>query len=161
MVCAQSAVLAGAIKIFSMRSTAVSGNGGSSVQICGRVSSRMPFSSSVSLQQTKECVENDQLVRRDLVFICREQIVSCSDLLVYLDGIPAEPHEVVLIFENRCCERTAKPKNDDVVRWFDQLLAQVRKCAQAKGFVVENSFLNPFLGRFRAEFNLAWSSVAT
>lgn len=144
-----------------MRSTAVSGNGGSSVQICGRVYSRRLFSSSVSLQHAKECVENDQLVRSDLVFICREQIVRFTDLLVYLDGIPAEPHEVVLIFENQCCKRSAKPKNDDVVLWFDQLLDQVRKCAQAKGFVVVNSFLNPFLGRFRAEFSLAWSTVAT
>jgi hypothetical protein len=115
----------------------------------------------VSLKSTTGCVENEKLVRSDLTFTCREPKVRRSDVLACLEIIPSEPLEVVLVFENQCYERSTKLTNDDVVRWFDHLLDQVRVCAQTKGLTVVNSFLDPCLGRFRAEFDLARGAATT
>lgn len=144
-----------------LRSTAVSGDIVSVVQHCGHSSSRKPLSGRVILKSAIACVRNAKLVRSDLTFTCREPKVRRADVLACLEIIPSEPLEVVLVFENQCCERTTKLTNDDVVRWFDHLLDQVRICAQTKGLTVVNSFLDPCLGRFRAEFDLARGAATT
>lgn len=131
------------------------------MQQCGLILIRKKHLGRVMLKSTTGCVENEKLVRSDLLFTCREPKVRRADVQACLEIIPSEPLEVVLVFENQCCERTTKLSNDDVVRWFDHLLDQVRICAQTKGLTVVNSFLDPCLGRFRAEFDLARGAATT